>query len=128
MARIKPWLPPIISHIIAILILIACFVSDSVVWLSAVFTVLYYFFYCFGVEKMKAWVKISNWIVVPSILLTILGDFALYIYWFYMYANPNSIIGGQQAIIVLVAIGVYVLLPISIVLRIIVFTKVLRKS
>lgn len=124
-----PWLPTIIAHIIAILIWIVCFVSDSVVWLPAVFTtVLYYFLYCFRVEETRPLVKMSNWIVVPSILLMILGDLASYVYCFYMYANPNSVIGGQQAIIALVAIGIYILLPISIVLRIIVFTKALKKS
>lgn len=124
----SPWLPTIITHIIAILMWIVCFVSDSVVWLPLIFTVIYYIFYCFCIAKMKPLAKISNWIVVPSILLMILGDLALYIYCFYMYANPNSVIGGQQAIIALVAIGIYILLPISIVLRIIVFTKALKKS
>ena len=122
------WLPSIIVHIIAILIWIVCFVSDSIVWLPVVFTVLYYFLYCFSVKKTKALVKLSNWVVFPSILLTVLGDLALYIYCFYMYANPNSIIGDQQVIIALVAIGIYVLLPISIILRIIVFVKTLKKS
>lgn len=127
MARIKPWLPTIITHIITIVIWIVCFVTDSVVWLPLIFTVFYYFFYCFGVEKIKTCIKVSNWIVVPIIMLMILGDLALYVYCFYMYANPNSVIGGQQAIISLVAIGIYILLPISIILRIIVFVKALKK-
>ena len=125
---VSTWLPTIITHIIAIVIWIVCFVSDSVVWLPLIVTVFYYLLYCFSVEKIKTCIKMSNWIVAPSILLMILGDLALYVYCFYMYANPNSVIGDQQPIILLVAIGIYAFLPLSIVLRIIVFVKALKKS